>query len=53
MLDFLYFMFSQFFNLFLWLDSLTIVGTLSLLRVIIIVFLIVVIYHVIGGRTHD
>lgn len=53
MLDILSFLFEQFFNLFMWLDTLTIIGTLSILRVLIIVFVLVVIFHIIGGREHD
>lgn len=49
MLDFVYFIFSQFFNIFTYLDSITIVGTLTLFRLLLISLLLVIIFKFIGG----
>ena len=49
MIDFVVFLGSQFFNLFMWLDSITIIGTLSLLRILIIILLFTIAIKFLGG----
>lgn len=44
MLDFVYFVFGQFFNIFTFLDSIPIIGTLTFFRLILICILIKVIF---------
>ena len=53
MLEFVYFVFEQFFSLFLWLDTIYIIDSLSLLRIIIISFILIVVFHLLGGKEHD
>ena len=52
MIDFITFIASQFFNLFAWLDTITIVGSLSLLKILIIIalFMIGLKLLTIGGK---
>ena len=49
MLDFVYFIFEQFFGIFTYLDSIYIVGTLTLFKILLISLLLLVILKFIGG----
>lgn len=53
MIDFIVFLSTQFFKFFEWLDQFTIIGTLSLLRVFIILVLFMIAFKFLkGGEKH-
>lgn len=53
MLDFLIFLFVQFGNFFLFLDTIPIYGSLTLLRLSLILILIYFVFKIVGGFKND
>ena len=50
MIDFLVFLFQQFGNLILWFDTIPIYGSLTFLRLFLIIVMIVFVFKIVGGK---
>lgn len=53
MQDFVVFMFTQLSNFIMWFDTIEVIGSITLLKLIIIVIIFTIIMKFLGGRKDD